>query len=101
MKEATIHIDESQHPVDFHFTGEPDRPISAFLLLAHVPAEPPGAILLTHGNSNLVGNLLMTLYQRSVHEFPEMAMVMEEVSRGIIKFCDAERGRWETTTGNA
>ena len=93
MKEATIHINGG-HPVDFHFTGEPDRPISAFLLLAHVPADPPGAILLTHGNSNLVGNLLMTLWQRSVIEHPEMAWIIEQVARGIIAMADAERKQW-------
>lgn len=93
MKEIILHVKDG-HPIDIHYTGEPDRPVSAFLLLANIPADPPGAVLLTYGGSNSVGNLLMTMYQRSVHEAPEMAWVMEQVSRGIIGFADAERDRW-------
>jgi hypothetical protein len=94
LKEIILHLDGEGHPIDCHMAGEPDRPISSFLLLANVPVDPPGAIMLSYGNSSLVGNLLMTLYQRSVHEAPQMAWVMEQVARGIVKFSDDERGRW-------
>jgi hypothetical protein len=93
MKEVTLHI-ENGHPVDIHINNQPDRPVEAFLLIAIVPADPPGAVLLNYGNSSSTGNMLMTLYQRSVHEHPELAWVLEQVSRGIITFADAERKRW-------
>ena len=93
MKEVILHLD-GKHPIDIHCTDEPTRPVSAFILLAHVPADPPGCVLLNFGSSSSTGSLLMTLYQRSVHEHPELAWVMEQVARGIIQFADAERGRW-------
>lgn len=92
MNEVKIHL-ENNHPVDVHTDGD-TRPCAAFLLLANIPADPPGCLLLNYGNSDKVGNLLMTLYQRSVHESPEMAWVLEQVSRGIVSFADAERKRW-------
>jgi hypothetical protein len=92
MKEVILHLD-GHHPIDVHADGEV-RPCSSFLLLANVPSDPPAAMLLNYGNSNATGNLLMTLYQRSVHESPELAWVIEQVARGIVKFCDDERGRW-------
>jgi hypothetical protein len=101
MNEIILHLRDS-HPIDLHCDGSPDRPVSAFLLLAHIPADPPGAVLLTFGNSNMVGNLLMTLYQRSVNEAPEMAYVVEQVARGIVAFADNARKDWpEGTAGNA
>ena len=94
MRECTIHLDDKNHPIDLHYTDSPDRPVSAFLLLAHVPADPPGAVLLTFGNSGHVVNLWMTLWQRSVYEAPEMAHVIEQVSRAIVSMADAERKEW-------
>ena len=96
MKEVVLHLDDKSHPIDLHIDSAESRPVSAFILLANVPSDPPGAVILTFGNSNAVGNLLMTLYQRSVHENPDMAWVVEQVSRGIVSFADAERGRWPT-----
>jgi hypothetical protein len=103
MRECTIHLDDAGHPLDLHYTDSPDRPVSAFLLLAHIPADPPGAVLLTFGNSNMVGNLLMTLYQRSVVEHPELAWTMEQVCRAIVTMADAERKDWpeDGKAGNA
>lgn len=101
MKELKLHIDDNAHPVDIHYTGEPTRPCSSFLLLANVPSDPPACMLLNFGNSNSTGNLLMTLYQRSVHESPELAWVIEQVARGIIKFSDDERARWPSDDGVA
>ena len=93
MTEITLHL-ANGHPIDIHYTGEPDRPVSAFLLLAHVPADPPGIVMLNYGDSNATGNALMTFYQRSVQEHPELAMVLEQVARGIVDFADEERSRW-------
>ena len=92
MDEVTIHLTKD-HPVDVH-TDDVSRPCDSFILLAHVPANPPGAVLLNYGNSNDTGNLLMTLYQRSVYEHPELAWVIEQVARGIVGFADAERAKW-------
>ena len=92
MNEVKIHLQDG-HPVDIH-AGAEVRPCSSFLLLANVPSDPPGCMLLNYGNSNATGNLLMTLYQRAVHESPELAWVIEQVARGICKFADDERSRW-------
>ena len=92
MREVTLHLDGS-HPIDVHTDSE-TRPCDAFLLIANVPADPPGCVLLNYGNSSRTGNMLMTLYQRSVHEHPELAWGMEQVARGIIGFADAERKKW-------
>lgn len=96
MREATLHLDPSGHPIDLHCDGSPDRPVSAFILLAHVPADPPGAVILTYGNSSLIGNLFMTAWQRSVHEHPEQAWMLEQVSRAIVAMADNERKEWPT-----
>ena len=93
MEQVTLHIDKSGHPVDIHCDAE-TRPCSGFLLLANVPADPPAAVLLTYGGSSAVGNLIMTLWQRSVHEAPEMAWVIEQVARGIVQMADKERESW-------
>ena len=102
MDEIILHLRDS-HPIDIHCQGSPDRPVSAFLLLAHVPADPPGAVLLSFGNSGSVANLWMTLWQRSVVEHPEMAWVMEQVCRAIVTMSDAERAQWpeDKDAGNA
>lgn len=102
MNEVILHLDKG-HPIDIHCDGEPTRPVSAFLLLANVPADPPGAVLLTFGNLSFIGNLLMTFYQRSVNEHPEMAWVIEQVARGIVAFSDNARKDWPTdaNAGNA
>ena len=100
MKEVIIHFDDKSHPIDVHADGE-CRPCSSFLLLANVPSDPPGCMMLNYGNSNSTGNLLMTLYQRAVHESPELAWVIEQVARGIVKFSDDERGRWPSDDGVA
>ena len=94
MNEVTLHIDKAGHPIDCHMDGEPDRPVSAFILLANVPADPPGMVFLTYGNSSSVGNMIMSMYQRSVMEAPQTAWVLEQVARGIIGFADAERAKW-------
>jgi hypothetical protein len=93
MREVVLHIDDKSHPIDVHCDSE-IRPCSGFLLVASVPADPPGCVLLNYGNSSVTGNMIMTLYQRSVHEHPELAWVLEQVSRGIVAFADAERDRW-------
>jgi hypothetical protein len=98
VKEAILHLDDRGHPIDLHCDGQPDRPVSAFLLLANVPADPPGAVLLSYGNSDTVGRLLMTLYERSVHDHPEMAWMLEQVSRGIIGLAEAARSGWPAAT---
>lgn len=92
MDEVKIHLSHG-HPIDVH-AGEEVRPCSSFLLLANVPSVPPACLLLNYGSSDITGNLLMTLYQRAVHESPELAWVIEQVSRGIVEFADAERARW-------
>ena len=92
MDEVKIHL-QGGHPVDVH-CDEDNRPCNAFLLLANIPADPPGMLLLNYGSSSATGNLLMGMFQRSVHESPELAWVIEQVARGIIKFCDEERSRW-------
>ncbi|MDA8122228.1 MAG: hypothetical protein M0Z38_06655 [Deltaproteobacteria bacterium] len=94
MKEATIHLDERGHAQDIHFDGAEGVPISAFLLLTSVPADPPGCHMLTYGSSDLIGNALMTLFQRSVHEFPRLAWTLEQVARGIVTMADNERKEW-------
>jgi len=38
--------------------------------------------------------MIMTLWQRSVQEHPELAWVIEQVARGIVGFADAERAKW-------
>jgi hypothetical protein len=104
MKEAVIHLDADGHAQDIHFDGAKEgTPISAFLLLTSVPADPPGCHLLTYGNSDLIGNALMTLYQRSAHEHPQMAWVLEQVARGIVTFADNARKDWpeDGKAGNA
>jgi len=98
MNEITLHLRDS-HPIDIHCSGSPDRPVSAFLLLAHIPADPPGAVLLTFGNSNYVANLWMTLWQRSAVEHPQLAWMMEQVSRAICEMSDAERKAWPEDRG--
>ena len=102
MDAVTIHL-EHNHPVDIHCQGEPDRPCSGFLLIANVPADPPGCVMLNYGNSSSTGNMIMTLWQRSVHEAPELAWVIEQVARGIVQFADAERAKWpsDKTAGSA
>ena len=92
MDEVKIHLSKN-HPIDVHCDDEV-RPCNSFLLLANVPADPPAALLLTFGDSSAVGNLFMTFWQRSVHESPEMAWVLESVARGIIQMADAERKQW-------
>ena len=102
MRECILHLDGSGHPIDLRVDDSPGRPISAFILLAHVPADPAGAILLTFGNSGHVANLWMTLWQRSVVEHPQLAWTMEQVSRAICEMADAERKQWpEKDAGNA
>jgi len=104
MREVTLHLDADKHPIDLHCDDSPDRPVSAFLLLAHVPADPPGAVLLTYGNSNMIGNLIVTLYERSILEHPELAWTLESVARGIIGIAEAARGaEWQGSghAGNA
>jgi len=93
VREVTLHIDGAHHPIDVHCDAYV-RPCSSFLLLANIPADPPGCLLLSYGNSDNVGNLLMTLWQRCVHEDPKMAWTIEQVSRGIVEMADAERGKW-------
>ncbi len=93
MQEVILHLDGKDHPVDLHLDSA-THPCGAFLLLAHVPVDPAGCVILNYGNSNATGNLLMTLYQRSVHEAPELAWILEQVARGIIGFVDAERAKW-------
>jgi len=56
-------------------------------------------MLMNYGNSNSTGNLLMTLYQRAVHEAPDLAWVIEQVARGIVTFADEERSRWPSDDG--
>ena len=97
MKEVTLHLDGT-HPIDVHCDGEV-RPCGAFLLLANVPADPPAALLLSFGDSNKVGNLIMTMWQRCVHEDPKMAWTLEQVSRGIVEMSDAERNKWPSDEG--
>jgi hypothetical protein len=99
MRECILHLDGSGHPIDLHCDSAPARPVSAFLLLAHVPADPPGAVLLTFGNSGHVANLWMTLWQRSVIEHPQLAWTMEQVSRAIIEMADAEQKQWPDDRG--
>jgi hypothetical protein len=95
VREAVLHLDDSGHAIDIHFNGEKEgTPINAFLLLTSVSSDPPGCHLLSYGNSNLIGNAIMTFFQRSVHEHPEAAWMMEQVARGIVKFSDDERSRW-------
>ena len=90
MKEVTIHLDGT-HPIDIHADGEV-RPCDSFLLLANIP--PISCLLLSYGNSEKIANLLMTFWQRCVHEDPKAAFTLEQVARGIIEMADAERDRW-------
>ncbi len=92
MKEVTLHLDGS-HPIDIHCDAD-TRPCNTFLLLANIPADPPGTVMLNYGNSTSTGNMIMTLWQRSVHEDPQLAWVLEQVARGIVGFADAERAKW-------
>ena len=101
MKEVTLHLD-GKHPIDVHTDGD-THPCNAFLLIANVPADPPGCVMLSYGNSSSTGNMIMTLWQRSVQEHPELAWVIEQVARGIVQFADAERAKWpdDKTAGRA
>ena len=101
MREVTLHLD-GKHPIDVHCDGD-TRPCNGFLLIANVPADPPGCVMLNYGNSSSTGNMIMTLFQRSVHEAPELAWVIEQVARGIVGFADAERAKWpsDKTAGSA
>ena len=92
MKEVTLHLD-GKHPIDVHCDGD-THPCNGFLLIANVPADPPGCVMLNYGNSSSTGNMIMTLWQRSVQEHPELAWVIEQVARGIVQFADAERAKW-------
>ena len=92
MDEVTIHL-QHDHPIDVHCDGD-TRPCSSFLLLANVPADPPGIVMLTYGSSSSVANAIMTFWQRSCHEDPKMAWTLEQVARGIVGFADAERAKW-------
>ena len=92
MKEVTLHLD-GKHPIDVHCDGD-TRPCSSFLLLANVPADPPGIVMLTFGSSSSVANAIMTLWQRSCHEKPEMAWTLEQVFRAVVQMADAEREKW-------
>lgn len=92
MKEVTVHLD-GLHPIDIN-TDADTHPCNAFLLIANVPADPPGCVMLNYGNSSSTGNMIMTLYQRSVHEAPDLAWVIEQVARGIVGFADKERANW-------
>lgn len=94
MDEVKIHL-AGGHPVDIHCDAD-TRPCNGFLLLANVPADPPGTVMLNYGNSSSTGNMIMTLWQRSVQESPELAWVIEQVARGIVKMTDAERSKWPT-----
>lgn len=93
MRQVTIHLDGVGHPIDVHADDEV-RPCSSFLLLANVPADPPACLLLNYGNSSSTGNLIMTLWQRSVQESPELGWVIEQVCRAIVKMADEERMKW-------
>ncbi len=92
MDEVKLHL-QGGHPVDIHCDAD-TRPCSSFLLLANVPSNPPGTVMLNYGNSSSTGNMIMTLWQRSVHESPELAWVIEQVARGICKMADDERAKW-------
>lgn len=102
IEEVKIHLDGKGHPIDVHCDAD-TRPCSSFLLLANVPADPPGTVMLNYGNSSSTGNMIMTLWQRSVHENPELAWVIEQVSRGIVQMSDKERENWpkDGPTGRA
>ena len=93
MKEVKIHLNGAGHPIDLH-VDDATHPLAAYLLLAAIPADPPASVLLSFGNSDLLGKLLMTLYERSVIEHPEFAWTLEMVSRGIIGIADAARREW-------
>ena len=101
MKEVTLHLDGT-HPIDVHCDGD-TRPCSSFLLLANVPADPPGIVMLTFGSSSSVANAIMTFWQRSCHEDPKMAWTLEQVARGIVSISDTERSKWpdDKTAGSA
>ena len=100
MREVKIHLDESGHVVDIHFDGKPGTPIGAFLLLTCVPVDPPAAHILAYGNSDTIGNLLLSFWKRSVEENPEGAWVLEKVARDIVGAADKARGEWpEEITG--
>lgn len=92
MKEVTLHLDGT-HPIDIHCDAD-TRPCNSFLLLANIPADPPGTVMLSYGNSSSTGNMIMTLWQRSVHEAPELAWVIEQVCRAVVKMTDEERAKW-------
>ena len=51
-------------------------------------------VMLNYGNSSSTGNLIMTMWQRSVMEHPELAWVLEQVARAIVQMTDAERAKW-------
>ena len=96
MREIILHVDEKGHAQDIHMAGQPDRPVNSFILLANVPADPPGMVMVVIGNSDSVGNMLMSMFQRCVNDEPQTAWVLEQVARGIVEFADAERKRWPT-----
>lgn len=96
MKEATLHLDDAGHAQDIHFDGAEGTPISAFILLTSVPADPPAGHIIAYGNSDIIGRLLFNFWRNSVNKNPEGAWIVEEVARDIIKAADAERKQWPT-----
>lgn len=95
MKEVKIHLDENGHVQDIHFDGEREGTvINSFVLLTSVPADPPAIHILTYGNSDTVGRMLLSYYNQCVREHPEQAFVLEQVARGIIGIAEAARKTW-------
>jgi hypothetical protein len=91
MEEVKIHLDGRGHPVDLHM-DEKCIPLSAFLLLAAIPRDPPVTQFLAYGNADSIGAMLITFYKNAIREDEATAYVLELVAQDILKIAKAKRG---------
>ena len=91
MNEVIIHLDARNHPIDLHM-DEKCIPLSAFLLLAAIPRDPPATQFLVYGSSNEIGAMLMTFYRNAIREDEATAYTLELVAQDILDMAKAKRG---------
>jgi len=90
VEETKIHL-RNDKPTDIHFDGEKGLPINAVLVLARRSDE-NGCHILSYGNSDVLGNLVMTFYERCIREHPETAEIMEKLAKDIVDYAACARG---------
>ena len=88
MREITFHLDNG-HPIDQHIDDR-SFPVSAFFTMSMVRASPPACSFLAFGNSDDLGQLLMSFYESDQREGGRFAATMELVAEEI---CRRKEGR--------